>query len=104
VAEIPHYVVKAGAEKTSFIHRGNGIKPAAFTPTESGWEHGTEARECGLVAGALTGRNQQIGVLLPLLDISGDGLLQFIRLLPPERGAAGHYEALRRRFAINAQR
>src|SRR5262249_51452687 len=84
VTEVSHYVVEASAKKAPLVHRGNGIKPSSFPQTESGGEYRTEAREGALVAGALSGRNHQVGIFLPLLDVCGDGSLQFFRLLPPE--------------------
>ena len=63
VAVIAHDVVIAGAQQAAFVLRVVGEITAAFGDVKRVGKHRSEAGKCGLVAGALGGGNDQIGIV-----------------------------------------
>src|SRR5205814_4581509 len=63
VARVSHHVVKAGAEQPALVFRLVGIEAAALPDIEGIGKYRAELRECRLVARALPGGHDEIGVL-----------------------------------------
>ena len=62
VAPVAHHVVIAGAQQAALVLRIVGEEAAALLDVEGVGENGSEARERRFIAGALGGRNHQIGI------------------------------------------
>ncbi len=101
VAPVPHHVMVARAQKTSFVLGIVGEKAAALADIECVGENESQAREGILVASPLAVRNHQIGV-------AGSGFLHQRRRperrLPSKPGILRDLRNDRRRIALHAQR
>ena len=95
--------METGAEETAFVITVDGVEAASFAGLETGGEHVTEAGKSCLVAGALPGRNYEVGITLAIFDVGGYGLLYLDVFALAEGGPAGDDEVGRGWFAVYAQ-